>query len=89
MTKLEDAIERIKILECPTGQVENRVAQILEQYNVVHKGEVKVSRDDRFSKDGTEAYVARLSEDEGIVVLAEAGLDDYVAKVVDVYTNME
>ncbi len=89
MTKLEDAIERIKILECPTGQVENRVAQILEEYNVVHKDEVKVSRDERFSKDGTEAYVARLSKDEGIVVLAKAGLDDYVAKVVDVYTNME
>ena len=32
MTHLEKAINRIKMLECPTGELENRVIDIFEEY---------------------------------------------------------
>ena len=34
MTNLEKAIDRIKILECPTGELEERLVSILEDYKV-------------------------------------------------------
>lgn len=87
MARLEDAIERIKRLECPTGEVENRVAGILEDYGVTNRNEVSFSRDVNFDGDGGESYCAKLKGADGksLVVLAKSGMDDYVAKVVDAY----
>lgn len=89
MERLEDAIERIKILECPTGEVENRVAGILEDYGVAGRNEIDISRDEKYDRDGAEAFSAKIrgSEGQSIVVLAKSGLDDYVAKVVDAYVS--
>jgi hypothetical protein len=89
MTKLEDAIERIRILECPTGDLEYRVARILDDYGVANKNEITVNRNERFDRNGAQGYSAKISnnEEQSIVVLAQSGLDDYVAKVVDVYMN--
>jgi hypothetical protein len=87
MQPIENAIERIKILECPTGNLENRIAGILEDYGVSAKGGINVARNEKYDKDGAEAYIAKVSgsKEQSIVVLAESGLDDYVAKVTDVY----
>jgi len=52
MTNLEGAIERIKRLECPTGDVQYRVAGILEDYAVVNKGQVAINRDKQFDSAG-------------------------------------
>lgn len=87
MPQIEDAIERIKRLECPTGEVENRVAGILEEYQIVRKGEAVVKRDKHFDKDGIEAFTSLIHEKKGnsLVILAKSGPEDYVAKVVDAY----
>lgn len=87
MTKIEDAIERIKILECPTGKVENRIAGILEDYGVASRSEVEVKRNKGLDIDGAEAFSVKILGDnnQSIVVLANSGMDDYVAKVMDAY----
>jgi len=89
MAKLEDAIERIKILECPTGHVEHRIAGILEDYKVANKSEISIKREESLDREGSQGYIAKLSDGRGtsIVVLANSGMDDYVAKVTDVYIN--
>lgn len=87
MANLEKAIDRIKILECPTGKLEDRVTQIFEDYNVANRNEIIINRDEQSDKNGAKAYIANISSntDQSITVLATSGLDDYVAKVVDVY----
>ena len=88
MKKIQEVIDRISILECPTGEVENRVTEILEDYGVAEKNEVNVNRDKSYDRDEAEAYrVDIVGEDQAIIVLAESGMDDYVAQVVNVYSK--
>lgn len=88
MEKFKDAIERIKILQCPTGDVENRVAGILEDYGVANKKEITVNRNEELDSIGAEAYSVQIGGNkESIVVLVRSGKDDYVAEVVGVYMN--
>jgi len=71
MEKFKDAIERIKILQCPTGDVENRVAGILEDYGVANKKEITVNRNEELDSIGAEAYSVQIGgSKESIVVLA-------------------
>lgn len=87
MSKIEDAIEKIKILECPTGEVENRIAGILEDYGVANRSEVEVERYEGLVINGAEGFCVKIPGDknQAIMVLANSGMDDYVAKVVDAY----
>lgn len=90
MEKLKGAIERIKILQCPTGEVENRVVGILQDYGVANKDEITMTRDEELDRVGAEAYCAKITTGgETIVVLAKSGEDDYVAEVVDAYISHE
>lgn len=86
MSKMDDAINRIRILECPTGELENRVAEILEDYGVAERSKININRAGSLDHDEAQAYRVKMAgEDFSFVVLAQSGLDDYVAKVVDVY----
>lgn len=87
MATLENAIDRIKTLECPTGEVEIRVADILEDYEIANRNFITIYRDEQFDINGAEAYKARITNNsrQSVIVLAESGLDNYVAKVVDAY----
>lgn len=89
MSTLEQAVERIKALECPTGEVEYRVADILDDYGIANRNEITINRDKSLDKDGAQAYITNISgnREKSIVILAKAGLDDYVAKVVDAYID--
>ncbi len=85
MNKMDEAIDRIKTLECPTGEVENSVALILEDYGVADSDKVYVNRDNRLDRDEAEAYRVKIAGGgQTFVVLAKSGYDGYVAKVVDV-----
>lgn len=87
MATLNNAIDRIKTLECPTGDVEVRVADILEDYEVANRNLITIYRDEQFDTNGAEAYKASIlgNKRQSVIVLAESGLDNYVAKVVDAY----
>lgn len=89
MARLEDTVERIKSLECPTGDVEYRIADILDDYGIANRNEVSINRIESLDRDGAQAYITNVSDRGGksIVILAKSGLDDYVAKVVDVYLS--
>lgn len=85
MEKINQVIDRIKILECPTGELENRVKGVFENYGIADSKEVKVNRHEKLDTAGAQAYLVELPKEAPIIVLAEAGYDDYVAKVVDAY----
>lgn len=88
MESLERAMARIKELECPTGQVEERIQDIMDDYGVASRNDVHVKREEEYDRDdGAQGYSATLTHPEhsSMVVLAKSGMDDYVAKVVDVY----
>lgn len=88
MDKMNEAIDRIKILECPTGDLETRVAGILEDYGVASRISVNVDRAANLDRDEAQAYRVKIPGDnQSIIVLATSGYDDYVAKVVDVYSK--
>jgi hypothetical protein len=89
VSKINEAVNRIKILECPTGELENSVALILEDYGVADMDRVKIGRDSSLDRDEAQGYRVKI-QDEGqsIIVLAKSGYDDYVATVVDAYTNL-
>ena len=89
MAALTDAIERMKALECPTGDLESRITEIFEDYEAANRKAVTVNRVKELDKDGTKAYRAQISgeQEESVLILVKAGLDDYVAKVVDVYMH--
>lgn len=85
MNRIDNAIDRIKILECPTGELENRVTGILEEYKVANKNQISISRVKPLDTDQAQAYKLKISgEKQSYIIMASSGYDDYVAKVVDV-----
>ncbi|HZJ57293.1 MAG TPA: hypothetical protein VFD89_03525 [Clostridia bacterium] len=89
MPNIKEAMDRIRILQCPTGQLEERVANILEDHNISPKSEILISREKRLDKDGAEAYTVTISDrlDPAITLLAKSGIDDYVVQIKDIYFN--
>jgi hypothetical protein len=88
MNKIDEAIDRIKALECPTGDIENRVAEILEDYRVTDSSKVNILRDSKLDSEDAQAYRVEIpGKGQSIVVMAKSGYDDYVAKVTDVYSK--
>ncbi len=95
MPNLEKAVERIKTLQCPTGELENRIIGILEDYKVATRNEIVIDRDhelykdEEWNRDGTETYRIKISNkvSPSITVIAKSGQDDYVAQVVDAYIH--
>lgn len=88
MTKIDEAIGRIRMLECPTGELENRVTEILEDYKISSRNNINVNRDNNFDSNEAQAYRVEIEgENQSIMVLAKSGYDDYVATVIDAYTK--
>lgn len=87
MPYLEDAIERIKELECPTGKVENRIAGLLEDYGIACRSEVEVEKYEGAETNGVERFSVKIpgNKNQSIIILSNSGMDDYVTKVTDVY----
>lgn len=84
MENLKNAIERLKVMECPTGQAERKIANILEEYEVGNKNGIEVIRDGASDANEAQGYVAKINGSKTLTVLATSGMDDYVAKVIDV-----
>lgn len=88
MKKFDEAIDRIRTLECPTGELENRIAEILQEYGAADKNKVKIIRDKSFDRDDAQAYSIEITDkSQQFEVFAKSGFDDYVAKVVEVYNK--
>lgn len=87
MTKIEEAMDRIKNLECPAGELRSRIAQIMEEYGIENKDKVEVKRYEGININGSAVFHIDIpdSQDESIVIIADSGMDDYVTKVTDAY----
>ncbi|MDF2547640.1 MAG: hypothetical protein K0R93_2538 [Anaerosolibacter sp.] len=87
MSRLTDAMERIRALECPTGDVAHRVTGILEDYEVANGEAITVEREGELGKNGLEVYRAEIGNvgEQPIMIIVQSGADDYVAKVIDVH----
>lgn len=87
MTKIEEAMERIKNLECPAGELRERIAGILEEYGIADKSQVEIKRYEGIYIDGSAAFHTEIpgTQNQSIVVIASSGMDDYVTKVTDAY----
>lgn len=86
MSKINEAINSIRNIECPTGDLENRVTEILLDFGVADPSQVSIKRDNKLSSGEAQAYRVKISDEgESFVLLARSGYDDYVAKVTDAY----
>lgn len=87
MDKMKEAIDRIRILECPTGELEDRIMDILEDYKVANSDDIFIEREEELDRDGAFAYTIDIPGKQSFSILARAGIDDYVVSVVDVFVG--
>lgn len=92
MENYSNVIDRLKIMECPAGKVEDKILNILLDYNVANRNDIEIKRvkeDIDNSKNGQEFYLARINGNKPInlELTCISGEDDYVAKVVEVNIN--
>jgi hypothetical protein len=86
--KMDEALTRLRRLECPAGELEKTVALVLEDYGVANMDDVKVSRYDGMNEDNTQAYRVDISgTEQSFMLLTRSGYDGYVSKVLDVYST--
>lgn len=85
MASIEAAVDRIKRLECPTGDLTDRVASILADHQITPSGEI--DRLEGLDGNGAQAYRVTIARPEAtsIIFKAKSGNDDYVAIVTDAY----
>lgn len=85
MSEYQSVMERIQSIECPTGELDKKIINILSEYNVAARDEIQVIRDRDSDRNGAEAYRVEFGkEGQAIIVLARSGADDYVARVTDI-----
>jgi predicted Zn-dependent protease len=86
MTEYDSALAKIQKLECPTGDLEERIMEILTDYHVAEEDEIQIVREQEYDRGGAQAYKINFDQYDGhaIIVLARSGADDYVARVTDV-----
>lgn len=81
---INNAIDEIKKIECPTGELEKRVAGILADYDLENITTNSVHRDKHLDERDGKAFCVDTANGK-LVIMATSGMDDYVAKVVHVY----
>ncbi len=85
MSNIDAAMDRIKDLECPNGELTKRVADILERHGITNAGNVKIEKDQELDNIRTQGFRVSLPGGESIIILIKSGYDDYVYQVVDAY----
>ncbi|WP_234117418.1 hypothetical protein [Clostridium hydrogenum] len=61
MEKTDEAIDRIRTLECATGSLEDRITEILEDCRVAHENQIKIDRDEYLDKEDAQAYKVEIA----------------------------
>ncbi len=88
MDKMDEALSRLRRLECPTGELEKSVALILEDYGVADMDNIRINGYKGMNGDNTQAYKVEIpGAGQSFMLLARSGNDGYVAKVLDVYST--
>ena len=89
LPQIEDALEKIKSLECSAGELRNRIAGIFEECGIADSNEVTVEKYDGISINGSVAFHASIpgTKNKAVTVLAGPGMDGSLTKVNDAYVE--
>ena len=89
MSKDNDLIKRIIGIECPTGEVTDRVINILEEYNLDGQYQITSRTDEDYEETRLKYYRAfsETGDNPDLLMVVKEGMDGYVAKIVDAYTE--
>lgn len=85
----KDVLKRIIGIECPTGNVTDRVINVLEEYNLGGEYQIMSEADDDFDETRLRFYKAfsETADNPDFVMVVKEGKDGYVAKVVDAFVD--
>ena len=89
MIKDSSIIKRIIGIECPVDKVTDRVIGVLEEYDLDGQYQITSRIDEDYDETRLKYYRA-FSETENkpdLIMVVKEGMDGYVAKVVDAYTE--
>lgn len=89
MTKDSNIVSRIIGIECPTDKVTDRVIGVLEEYNLDGQYQITSRTDEDYDETRLKYYRAfsETEDNPDLVMVVKEGKDDYVAKIVDAYTE--
>lgn len=86
MDNYSNAWMRIKSLECPTSDLQERIQEILADYDIADESDILIARAKNYDREGLQAYKIDLVNHSGSakIILTKSGTEDYVVKVFDV-----
>ena len=89
MPKDNDLVRRIIGNECPADEVTERVIGVLEEYNLDGQYQITSRSDEDYDETGLKYYRAfsEKGDNPDLIMVVKEGMDGYVAKIVDVYTE--
>jgi len=89
VTKNINIVRKIVGIECPVDKVTDRVIGILEEYNMGGQYQITSSIDEDYEDTGLKYYKAfsETGDNPDLIMVVKEGMDGYVAKIVDAYTE--
>lgn len=87
--KENELVKRIIGIECPTGEVTDRVINVLEDYNPGGEYQITSRPDTDYDETRLRYYRAfsETGDNPDLIMVVKEGKDGYVAKIVDAYTE--
>ncbi len=79
-------LDELKGMECPVDEVAGRVIEVLEKHEVDGSYQIVAREDEDFINDGIKVYnaFAETPETPSIQIVVQEGMDNYVARIIDV-----
>jgi hypothetical protein len=89
MTKDNNMVKKIIGIECPADIVADRVIEVLEEYNLDGQYQITSRVDEDYDETRLKYYRAfsEIGDNPDLVMVVKEGMDGYVAKIVDAYTE--
>jgi len=89
VVKENSIVKRIIGIECPTDKVTDRVINVLEEYDLDGQYQITSRIDEDYDETRLKYYRAfsETGDKPDLIMVVKEGKDDYVAKVVDAYTE--
>ena len=85
MAQMSKFIERMNNMQCPNGEIEDKVKTIVEEYHLASKDQVSVHRETDFDTVEAEGYRLDINNENpmSFKVLTSTGAEDYVIRVIE------
>lgn len=89
MTKDSNIVKRISGIECPADKVADRIIGVLEEHNPEGQYQIASRIDEDYDNTRLKYYRAfsETGDNPDLIMVVKEGMDGYVAKIVDAYTE--